>query len=77
LNKKKIAKLSVLSIIAFILGIFSILLVGFGFFIGAGAISVSIADIIKEFYVLDRVRGIWLDLAAIIMGFFGIMEMFF
>ncbi len=75
--KKQIAKFSALSIIAFILGILSILLIGFGFYLGVAAILISLADISKEFYVLDRVRGIWIDLAAILMGLFGIMELYF
>jgi hypothetical protein len=74
---EKTAKTSALSIIAFTFGILSILLIGFGVYTGILAILFSIADIIKEFVVLDRVRGIWLDLAAIIMGLFGILEMFF
>ena len=75
--EKKIAKTSVLSIIAFTFGILSILVMGFGVYTGILAILFSIADIIKEFVVLDRVRGMWLDLTAIIMGLFGIFEMFF
>ena len=77
MSKNKISKFSALSIAAFVLGILSILVIGFGFYLGAAAILVSLADISKEFYVLDRVRGIWLDMAAILMGLFGIMELFF
>ncbi|MBM3705483.1 MAG: hypothetical protein FJW66_03060 [Actinobacteria bacterium] len=68
---------SPLSIIAFSLGILSILLIGFGFYLGVAAILCSIADISRETILLDRVKGIWLDLAAILMGLFGILEMFF
>jgi len=77
LSKKEIAKFSALSITAFILGILSILIIGFGFYLGVVAILFSLVDITREFYVLDRVRGIWLDIAAILLGLFGIMELFF
>ena len=77
MSKNEIAKFSALSITAFILGILSILVIGFGFYLGAAAILVSLVDISKEFYVLDRVRGIWIDVAAILMGLFGVMELFF
>ncbi len=76
-NNTKRDGFSPLSIIAFSLGILSILLVGFGFYLGAIAILCSLADISRETILLDRVKGIWLDLAAILMGLFGILEMFF
>jgi uncharacterized membrane protein len=73
----KTLAISIISTVAFILGIFSILVPGFGFYIGIAAISAALCDISKELFIFDRVKGIWLDLYAIAMGILGIMEMFF
>ena len=69
--------ISIISTVAFILGIFSILVPGFGFYIGIAAIIAALCDISSQLFIFDRVKGIWLDLFAIIMGIFGIMEMVF
>jgi len=66
-----------LSIAAFFLGILTISAPGLGFFIGIAAIVISLVDISRELYIYDRVWGIWLDIYAIVMGFYGILEMFF
>jgi hypothetical protein len=67
----------VLSVAAFLLGIFTIITPGLGFFIGIAAIIIALVDISRELYIYDRVWGIWLDIYAIVMGFYGILEMFF
>lgn len=76
-NSSRSAGISIFSTVAFMLGIFSILVPGFGFYIGIAATLAALCDISRELFIFDRVKGIWLDIFAIAMGIFGIMEMFF
>ncbi|MBN1298334.1 MAG: hypothetical protein JW997_01455 [Actinobacteria bacterium] len=68
---------STFSVAAFSIGIISIITPGFGFYSGIIAIMFSLTDISRELFIFDKVKGIGLDLCAIVMGLYGIMEMFF